>query len=195
MIKPNKPVKFFRLSLFLFIAVSIRLLPMILFTKPNDFNGRFRNFLNKNFLKIIYLNALFKNAFIKTLKISNTRIKLLKGNSKMALLEEFLSEFFVPSLECSGFLLVCLKVSKEETPQHLLCQCSVTHTAQKCFLIFRGNFLCSSLFPLPFSWQWAWQPSLFSLCTLPSGIYRHRSNTPWIYSLPDCAFPNFILSI
>lgn len=135
--------------------------------KPRNVNGRFRNFLNKNFFKIISLNALFKNAFlnnaiIKTLKISNTRIKLLKGNSKMALLEEFISEFFVPSLECSGFLLFCLKVSKKETPQQLLCQCSVTHTAQKCFLIFRGNFLCSSLCPLPL----VLELSMAALCSL-----------------------------
>jgi len=30
-----------------------------------------------------------------------------------------------------------------------LCQCSVTLTVRKCLLIFRGNFLCFSLWPLP----------------------------------------------
>ena len=30
-----------------------------------------------------------------------------------------------------------------------ICQCSVSHTAQKCFLVFRGNYLCSSLCLLP----------------------------------------------
>lgn len=30
-----------------------------------------------------------------------------------------------------------------------LCQCSFSHIAQKSFLMFRGNFLCSSLYPLP----------------------------------------------
>jgi len=44
-----------------------------------------------------------------------------------------------------------LEISKEETPQHLgsLCHCSVTHTAEKCFLVFRENILCCSLCPLP----------------------------------------------
>jgi len=40
-----------------------------------------------------------------------------------------------------------LKICKEETPQPLgsLCQCSITCTAQKCFLMFGGCLLCSSL--------------------------------------------------
>lgn len=40
-----------------------------------------------------------------------------------------------------------LNNSKEETtqPPDNLCQCSVTCMAHKCFLVFRGKLLCSSL--------------------------------------------------
>jgi len=44
-----------------------------------------------------------------------------------------------------------MKISKEETiaSQDKLCQCSITHTIEKCCLIFRGKILCFSLYPLP----------------------------------------------
>lgn len=44
-----------------------------------------------------------------------------------------------------------LKIHKKKTPQPLrgnLCQCSVSHTAQKSFPVFRGNLLGSCLCPL-----------------------------------------------
>jgi len=40
------------------------------------------------------------------------------------------------------------EISKEETPQPL-CSLSITLTAQKCCLVFRGSLLCASLCPLP----------------------------------------------
>lgn len=44
----------------------------------------------------------------------------------------------------------CWRTSRPHTqPLGSLCQCSVTHTAQKSSLVFRGSLLCAGLCPLP----------------------------------------------
>lgn len=55
-------------------------------------------------------------------------------------------------------------------------QYSVTLSVKNCFLMFRWNVLCSSLYPLPLVCHWSqvrrvW---LCPLCTLPSGICAYR---------------------
>lgn len=64
-----------------------------------------------------------------------------------------------------------------ETPQPLciLCQCLITHTGERCLLMFSQSFLCFILFPLPLllaldDARRAW---LQPLGTLPSGIYGY----------------------
>ena len=69
-----------------------------------------------------------------------------------------------------------------------LCQCSVTLTVKKCFLMFRGNLLCFRLC----LWSWHWAPLkrawLHPICTFPSSICTHWWD-PWAFSPPGWAVP------
>ena len=69
-----------------------------------------------------------------------------------------------------------LHISREETPQPLgsLCQCSVSCTAQKGCLVFRGNLLCPSLFPLPL---------VFAVGThFRNGLGTTKEKSAWVYA-------------
>lgn len=62
-----------------------------------------------------------------------------------------------------------------------LLQYSVTLTTRKCFLVF--SLMCFSLCPLPLHTGQHWRrPGFHLLCTIPSTIYIHWQDPPWVFS-------------
>lgn len=67
-----------------------------------------------------------------------------------------------------------LHISKDEDSKTFLsnlCQCSVTITVKKYFLMFTWNLLCSSLCLLTSQWAALKRTWLHPLCIFPLGIY------------------------
>lgn len=67
-----------------------------------------------------------------------------------------------------------------------LCQCSVSFTGKKRFLMFKHNLLCFHLYPLSLSLvighHWKGLDSIL-FCMLPSGIHTLQWSPPWAFSL------------
>lgn len=59
-----------------------------------------------------------------------------------------------------------------------LCQCFVTLTIKKCFLVFRWNFMCFSLFPLPLSCPWAILRSIWLPLQPSDQLFVHLVRSP-----------------
>lgn len=77
-----------------------------------------------------------------------------------------------PGLCPEGFC-TSLRGKAPQPPLTCMCQCSVILTVKRCFLLLRGNHLCSTcahfLWPrAPLKRAW-----VCPLCPLISGIYRH----------------------
>ena len=77
-----------------------------------------------------------------------------------------------------------------------VCQCSVTCTEQKCFLMFRGNILCSSLCPLLLVLALSTtEKSLApSSSHLPFRNLYTLMRSPWTFSSPGWRVPAFSTS-
>ena len=87
-----------------------------------------------------------------------------------------------------------LKSSQEETPQPLwaVCASAVTHTAQKCFLMFKGSCLCSCLCPLPLVLALGTTEKSLSPSSLhPPSHTLMRWDYPWASTSPGWTEPVF----
>lgn len=63
---------------------------------------------------------------------------------------------------------------RTETPKTPRATCADTPSSSQCFLKFKGNLLCFSLWPLTLVMGYIWKRTILCcLCALPSGIYTH----------------------